>query len=261
MSLFSRITPAAVRDTLARALADVMDEQGAFAAERIAAEAESFEDPTGDVQAYTTEIAEPRVVDNYDKAARVAYSRGASKGVLKVDRYPDRPLETVNAVMLHQPGVVRSPESLERTAHRFTCHALVAAGVIYRNYPLTTRLIAGHGADRLCRCVHIEVAGNYRGTPDGRYWQPDRMGMSVLDPATADALEHCVVMFMGEVEDAGGQLEYLWNHRQFSKSRAIDPGFEIAREGERIRRLHGLSNEGGRARGGLADPESWRVPA
>lgn len=205
---------------------------------------------------------DPDIVDIEDEAARVAYSRGKSKGVEKRQRYAPRQVKDCKAIVLHQTGVKRSPEVTRRRARHYTCHILIGPeGVIYRVHPFRYRLIAAHRFDRRpYHAINIEIDGNFRGTPTGDWWAGDKMGRSRLPVCQTEAAIAAIDMIVAEVAEAGGRIEYLFAHRQSSASRQIDPGFEIWRHvAEVAKRAHGLSDEGGRALGGMPIPPEWKV--
>lgn len=217
-------------------------------------------------------LAGTRFVDAYTAAARAKYRGGRNKRT----RYKPVDLERRQVVvMLHAMGFERS-----RASSRWplvTCHRAVVddgeGAYVQRLHPVTTRLIAGNAIDRApWHGVHIEIEGNY-GTPEGKFWSPEKMGRTVLTETMRDAARAAVVDLIRDVEEQGGEVVAIMPHRVTGRGRSkrtgklypnrpLCPGHEIwSQVGEWGARHLDLAMPGPDFElGGLTIPDTWHGP-
>lgn len=190
-------------------------------------------------------------------------------GKLKRTRYPRVDLKTRRVVIgLHQAGVERSEARWLQSAGAVTCHrAIGPAGNRYRVHPLDRRLICTNRVDRApWHCIGIETLGNFKGTPDGRWYKPEIFGRGQLGAAQLTALQQEIVAIIDEVaRDYGAEVMGILPHRTTGQdsrgrpNRQICCGYEVwSGAGEWAGAELGLRVPSSTWKaGGLTIPEQW----
>lgn len=135
----------------------------------------------------------------------------------------------INSVMLHQTGcgMPSSPKFWQKVnAH---CGVLQDGTIVLMHE--FDKLI-WHGNALSPQSIGIEIEGNMRGVEglDHTYWKPGG-GPHSLTEAQIEALNGALFYIIKDyMNDEGYKWEYVWAHRQSSKSRQADPGSKVWKE-------------------------------
>lgn len=148
-----------------------------------------------------------------------------------------RTIREVTGIVLHQTACVMGerPERYLNTGAHFVC---TRGGQRLRLHDVTDRIVSANGFN--ARCVSIECDGIYPGDDSNQA----RAIATTWDDPTTKIREQPMVPTLAliavargtiraivrEVRAAGGEVKYLFAHRQSSETRENDPGACLWRE-------------------------------
>jgi hypothetical protein len=202
-------------------------------------------------------IAGPRTL-----AAWEAWERAKAAGVtVRMGAHPQehnqgaRPWTQVTGITLHQTAV----DLGERPGRWDTLRAHVGVtrgGQVLQVYGLAALVYHGNGLNG--STVGIECSGSYEGVEGQRdtWWQPKGVAEpQTPTPALVEAARRTVAWVVAEVAAHGGQVRWIYAHRQSSGTRQSDPGSALWRA---VALECGLETRPGFTVGtGRAIPEAW----
>lgn len=133
----------------------------------------------------------------------------------------------VTGITLHQTACDFGAERPERWN---TLHAHVGAsreGHVFWCHDFDR--VVWHGNELNGRTVGLEMEGNYAGVAGDRStaWQPGNGALMVPTPELVTASCAAIRWICQVVAQHGGQVKYLFAHRQTAGSRRADPGAEL----------------------------------
>ncbi|MBW2275983.1 MAG: N-acetylmuramoyl-L-alanine amidase, partial [Deltaproteobacteria bacterium] len=170
-------------------------------------------------------------------AEKKAASKPRSKGVVFVDatgEHPNKHAKGVRAwnkiagVTLHQTGIYMT--NTAKRFYRLRAHIGIidpkGVGTIVQVYPLTTKL--WHANKLNPDTVGIEINGLFEGRA-GKGLPKYQRHLKLCHPSMVqiEAARKCIKWIRDEVARHGGELKYVYAHRQASSTRQADPGSRV----------------------------------
>lgn len=147
--------------------------------------------------------------------------------------------EDVDSITIHQTACVFGKAANQPTRHHraigVACHALAFRdGVVALPNHFSWFVYHGNGFNS--RSLGLEAEGSYAGIPDDpktpiredfqSHWGDDSK-ITILDELALETIKVGLRVMLEEADKWGAKIKYIHAHRQSSKSRTSDPGYEI----------------------------------
>jgi len=171
-----------------------------------------------------------------------------------------RAWKSITGITLHQTACDMG-ERIERYDTMGAHAAVLRSGRTLLLHPLDQ--VVWHGNGWNSRCIGIEVNGLFAAEPGGHVWDDPTTKVHEVAMRPTDVqierTKDLIRYFAGIVAAEGGAIEVLCAHRQSSRDRRDDPGYEVwQRVAVPLHAELGLTDGGvGFAIGGYPIPESW----